>query len=100
MSFFSTSDIFKSILTSDLLKEVVTSKEFVTALKETLDNSGVVNEVTKHVLAHPDVKKGIRKIVLEILADMGIKDEVDKLNIMRGAGCDWDVEDFDHFMSK
>ena len=77
MSFFSTSDIFKSILTGDLLREIVTSKEFVTALKETLDNSGVVNEVTKHILSHPDVKKEVRKIVLDILSDMGIKDEVD-----------------------
>ena len=77
MAFFSTSDIFKSFLSGDLLKQIVTSNEFRIALKETFDNSGVTNEIARLVLLHPDVKKEIRKIILEILADMGIKDEVD-----------------------
>ena len=28
------------------------------------------------------------------------KEDQEKINIMRSAGCDWDVEDFDYFMSK
>ena len=75
MAFFSTSDIFKSFLSGDLLKQIVTSDEFRVALKETFNNSGVTNEIASLVLSHPDVKKEIRKIILDILSDMGIRDD-------------------------
>ena len=76
MSFFSTSDIMKFILSGDLLKHIVTSDEFRMVLKETLESDHTY-ELVRLIFLHPGVKKEVRKIVLEILTDMGIKDEVD-----------------------
>ena len=80
MSFFSTSEIFKSVFSGDLLKHIVTSDEFKVLLKETLEsNHELGNELARLIFLHPGVKKEVRKIVLDILTDMGIKDEVDNI---------------------
>ena len=80
MSFFSTSDILKSLISGDLLKDIVTSDEFSVALKEILKcDNALANELARLIFLHPGVKKEVRKIVLDILADMGIKDEVDNI---------------------
>ena len=80
MSFFSTSDIMKYILSGDLLKHIVTSNEFVVTLKDTLEGDHAY-ELTRLIFAHPGARKEIRKIVLDILTEMGTKDEVDNDSI-------------------
>ena len=76
MSFFSTSDLLKGIFTGDLLKQIITSDELVMALRDTLECEHAY-ELARLIFSHPAARKEVRKIVLDILTEMGIKDEVD-----------------------
>ena len=68
-----------SFFTSELLKTLVTD-EF---LKELVKNSAIditdylTDEVIDVVFSNNKVREAIRKIIIEILSDMNIKDEVD-----------------------
>ena len=91
MSFFSTSDILKYILSGDLLKHIVTSDEFVVALRDTLECDHAY-ELAKIIFSHPGARKEVRKIVLNILTEMRIKDEVDSVTSVSSSNTSDDIE--------
>ena len=81
MSFLSTTDIFKYLVTGDLVKEFVNSDAF----KESLTNfdisdymtDEVIEDISEKIFTNPVFKKKLRAMIIEILADMNIKDEID-----------------------
>ena len=80
MSFFSTADVLKSIITGDLVKSIISNPGFKEGLvnidvKEYFSDE-VIEDITRKFFSNPEIKKQLRKMVIEILSDMGIKDEV------------------------
>ena len=82
--------MLKYIISGDLLKHIVTSDEFGVALKETLESDHAY-ELARLIFSHPSAKKEIRKIVLDILTDMGIKDKVDSVTSVSSCGTSDDI---------
>ena len=75
MSFFSTTDILKSLVTDEFLKDIVNSDVFKNI--EFDINDYLTDEVVDTIFSNTKIRNGIRKIIIEILSDMNIKDEVD-----------------------
>ena len=79
-SFFSTSDIISSLISGDLVKNIIINPGF----KEGLENidvkqyflDDVIEDIIQRIFKHEEIKKQLRKMILEILDDMGIKDTV------------------------
>ena len=80
MSFFSTSDILKSSMTKELINSVVECDEFKEVLAEfdfdKCFSKELVEQVIDNLFLNSNVRKQMRKIILEILSDLGVKDEV------------------------
>ena len=80
MSFFSTADILKSLISGDLIKSVVDSAEFKSALDEVDVDKYVspelMEQVITNLLSNSRVKNQLRQMIIEVLAEMGIKDTV------------------------
>ena len=75
MSFFSTTEILKSLVTDEFLREIMNSD----AIKsfEFNINDYLTDEVVDTIFSNTKIRNGIRKIIIEILSDMNIRDEVD-----------------------
>ena len=81
MSFFSTTEILKSLFSGELVKEIVNSDGFKQGLigfdiNDYLTDE-VIENITEKIFKNLKVKKHLRTMVIEILKDMNIKDEVD-----------------------
>ena len=81
MSFFSTAEILKSLISGELVKEVVNSDSFKEGLIGFDINDYLADEVieniTEKIFTNIKVKKRLRTMIINILKDMNIKDEVD-----------------------
>ena len=81
MSFFSTAEILKSMISGELVKEIVNSDGFKEGLIRFDINDYLTDEVietiTEKIFQNIQVKKRIRTMIIDILKDMNIKDEVD-----------------------
>ena len=81
MSFFSTAEILKSLVSGELVKEIVNSSGFKEGLIGFDINDYLTDEVietiTEKIFSNLKVKKRIRNMIIDILKDMNIKDEVD-----------------------
>ena len=80
MSFFSTADVLKSIITGDLVKSIINNPGFKQGLdkidiKEYFSDE-VIEDITKKIFSNPEIKKQLRNMIIEVLSDMGIRDEV------------------------
>ena len=82
MSFLSTTDILKYLVSGELVKEVVNSESFKEGLIGFDINDywtdEVIESITEKIFSNTKVKKRIRTMIIDILSDMNIKDEVDK----------------------
>ena len=82
MSFFSTAEILKSLISGELVKEVVNSDSFKEGMIAFDINDYLTDEViesiTEKIFSNIKVKKRLRTMIINILSDMNIKDEVDK----------------------
>ena len=81
MSFFSTGEILKSLISGELVKEVVNSDSFKEGLigfdiNDYLTDE-VIESITEKIFSNIKVKKRLRTMIIKILKDMNIKDEVD-----------------------
>ena len=76
MSFFSTTDILKSLVTDEFLKEVMTS-DILKNINFDI-NEYLTDEVVETIFSNIKIKKKLRSMIIEILSDTNIKDEVDK----------------------
>ena len=81
MSFFSTAEILKSLISGELVKEVVNSDSFKEGLigfdiNDYLTDE-VIENITEKIFSNLKVKKRLRNMIIDILKDMNIKDEVD-----------------------
>ena len=79
MSF--TAEILKSLVSTDLVKEVVNSDGFKDGLigfdiNDYLTDQ-VIDTITEKIFSNLNVKKKLRSMITDILSDMGIRDEVD-----------------------
>ena len=80
MSFFSTTDIITSLVSGDLVKSIINNPGF----KQGLDNidikeyfsDEVIQDITRRIFSNPEIEKQLREMIIEVLSDMGIKDEV------------------------
>ena len=81
MSFFSTAEILKSLVSGELVKEIVNSDGFRQGLIGFDINDYLTDEVietiTEKIFSNLKVKKELRTMIVKILSDMGVKDEVD-----------------------
>ena len=81
MSFFSTTEILKSLISGDLINEIVSSNKFKSVLDEVEVDKYVspelVQQVINNLFKNVEVKKQLRQMIIEVLSDMGIRDEVD-----------------------
>ena len=81
MSLFSTAEILKSLVSSELVKEIVNSDGFKQGLIGFDINDYLTDEVietiTEKIFSNLKVKKELRSMIIKILSDMGVKDEVD-----------------------
>ena len=72
MSFFTT-EILKSLVTDEFLREVMNS--------DTVKNFDISDYLTDDILdeifSNTKIRKRLRKMIIEILSDMNIRDEVD-----------------------
>ena len=80
MSFFSTAEILKSLVSGELVKEVVNSDVFKEGLigfdiNDYLTDE-VIENITKKIFKNIRIKKHLRTMIIDILKDMNIKDEV------------------------
>ena len=91
MSFLSTTDILKYLVScEDVLMNYFDSDAFKKIVKELLDDDCIpeqfmnvtvkklVSKVSKEIFSNTDFRDGVRAMIIEVLADMNIKDEVDK----------------------
>ena len=91
MSFFSTTEVIKYLISSeDVLKNFFDSDAFKKTVKELLDDGCIseqfmdvtvmklVSKLSKEIFSNTDFRNGMRAMIIEVLADMNIKDEVDK----------------------
>ena len=81
MSFFSTGEILKSLISGELVKDVVNSDVFKEGvigfdINDYLTDE-VIETITEKIFSNLKVKKRLRTMIIEILKDMNIKDEVD-----------------------
>ena len=81
MSFLSTTDILKYLVSGDLVKEVVNSDSFKEGLSGFDINDYLTDEViegiTEKIFTNINVERRLRTMIIKILSDMNIKDEVD-----------------------
>ena len=81
MSFFSTTDILKYV-SGELVKDIVNSDDFKEGLKDFDINEymtdEVIEDISEKIFTNSVFKKKLRSMIIEVLADMNIKDEVDK----------------------
>ena len=74
MSFFSTTDILKSLISGDLIQEIVSSNEFKSALDEVDVDKYVspelIEQVIDNLFKNPEVKKQMRKMIIDIIFEM------------------------------
>ena len=79
MSFFSTSEILKSLISGSFINEIVSSNEFKSALDEVGVDKYVspelVQQVINNLFKNTEVKKQMQKMIIKVLSDMGIRDE-------------------------
>ena len=80
MSFFSTTDILKSLMTKELINSVVECDEFKSVLADfgfdKFFSKELIEQVLNNLFLNSEVREQMRKIILEILSDLGVKDEV------------------------
>ena len=81
MSFFSTAEILKSLVSGELVKEIVNSDGFKQGLigfdiNDYLTDE-VIENITEKIFSNLKVKKEFRTMIIKILSEMNIKDEVD-----------------------
>ena len=74
MSFFSTGEILKSLISGDLIKCVVDSVEFKSALDEVDEEKYVSPELMQQVInnlfKNSEVRKQLREIIVEIVKEL------------------------------
>ena len=81
MSFFSSTEILKYLVSGDIVKDIVNSDVFKEGLKDFDINEymtdEVIEDIAEKIFSNIKIKKKLRSMIIEILSDMNIKDEVD-----------------------
>ena len=83
MSFFSTTDIHKSLISGELIQSVVITNEFKIAMGqvdiERHVSKELIEEIIKNLFNNPKVKKQMRKMIVDVIFEM----EWDDFKIVR-----------------
>lgn len=74
MAFFTTADIFKSLITGDFIQSIVSSNEFKSAL-DTVDveqyiSKELIEKVISNIFSNSDVKKQLKKMIIDLIFEM------------------------------
>ena len=74
MSFFSTADILKSLITGNFIQSIVSSVDFKSALDsvdvEKYISKELIEQVISNIFANTEVKKQLQNMIIDLIFEM------------------------------